>query len=162
MMTASPAARTGRATPRPPTWWRRLRRLGRETCGQALVEFAVASIVYFMTLFGTISFGMAVYQYNGIADLAQEGARWAAVRGSSVLPSLGTQATNDSVQSYVRGRALGSSVTVTTTWPSGGSPSNSAGKRVRVLVTKSFTPFTSLIPNASLSLQSTAEMIIAR
>jgi Flp pilus assembly protein TadG len=54
----------------------------RDNRGQSLVEFAFASIVFFMMLFGIVEFGIAVWRYNMVADLAQEGARWASVRGS--------------------------------------------------------------------------------
>ena len=60
----------------------RRRRMGDDR-GANLVEFALASTIFFMTIFGVLGFGVAVWRYNMVADLAQEGARWAAVRGSS-------------------------------------------------------------------------------
>ena len=126
--------------------------------GQSLVEFALVSPLFFLTLFGAIEFGLAVWQYNMIADLAQEGARWASVRGSTA----GTAATNGSVQTYVQGRALGIVPTVTTTWPDGGSPSNAPGNRVQVLVQKSVVLAIPMLPSNTLVLQSHAQMIIAR
>ena len=126
--------------------------------GNTLVEFGLASTVFFMTLFGILSLGVAVWQYNMVSDLAQEGARWAAVRGSTAS----TPATADSVSTYVTSRALGMTVTVATTWPDAGGTANQAGNRVQVTVTKSFTPMTAFVPRSALSLQSTAQMIIAR
>ena len=61
----------------------RNRRDWRDDCGAQLVEFALASTIFFMTIFGVMGFGIAVWQFNMVADLAQEGARWAAVRGST-------------------------------------------------------------------------------
>ena len=126
--------------------------------GQSLVEFALVSPLFFLTLFGAIEFGLAVWQYNMIADLAQEGARWASVRGSTA----GTAATNGTVQTYVQGRALGIVPTVTTTWPDGGSPANLPGKRVQVVVTKNFVFALPIMGSGSVPLQSRAQMIIAR
>ena len=87
----------------------RRRRMGDDR-GENLVEFALASTVFFMTLFGTIIFSIGVWRYNMVADLAQEGARWASVHGStSALP-----ADQADVQTYVQSRAR-FPVTVTTT-----------------------------------------------
>ena len=62
---------------------KRQHRIVKGECGQALVEFAVASIVFLMTIFGTLQFGLMVWHYNMISNLAQEGARWASVRGTT-------------------------------------------------------------------------------
>jgi hypothetical protein len=72
---------------------------------------------------------------------------------------VGTPATTATVQTYVRSRALGMVPTVTTTWPDG---TNAPGNRVRVRVQQSFTPLTNFIPNATLTLQNTAQMTVAR
>jgi Flp pilus assembly protein TadG len=147
--------------------------------GQALVEFALASFIFFMTIFGILSGGLMVWQYNMMANLAQEGARWAAVRGSGG----GEQASAAQVQAYVWDRSLGLKPTVTTT--SVADPANcrdvpssstscactttsvepstlTAGERVCVKVTKPFVPFTRFIGIGALTLQSTAQMTIAR
>ena len=60
----------------------RRRRMGDDR-GENLIEFALVSTIFFMTLFGTIIFGIGVWRYNMVADLAQEGARWASVHGST-------------------------------------------------------------------------------
>ena len=132
--------------------------------GETLVEFALASTIFFMTMFGTIEFGLAVWNYNTLSSLAQDGARWAAVRGSTCTSPC-VAADNGNVQDYVRSRVLGmspTSVAVTTTWPDGGSPSNAPGKTVQVRVDYTFTPLTALVPNAALGLHSTVQMKIAR
>ena len=51
--------------------------------GENIIEFALASTVFFTTIFGIIIFGIGVWQYNMVSDLAQEGARWASVHGST-------------------------------------------------------------------------------
>jgi Flp pilus assembly protein TadG len=127
--------------------------------GQTLVEFAISSTAFFMILFGTIQLGLAVWNYNMLSSLAQDGARWAAVRGSACSC---TEATMASVQDFVRGRVLGmlpSAVIVTTTWPDG---DNRPGDTVRVQVDYTFSLFTAIVPIGSLPLHGIAQMEIAR
>jgi Flp pilus assembly protein TadG len=127
--------------------------IGRDARGQSLVEFALASFVFFATIFGTIEFGRGIWQYNMMSDLAQEGARWAAVHGTgSASPSDQT-----GIQNFVSSRSP-FSVTVT----AGPSPIGAAGSIIEVTVRSSFQPLTSLIPNSSIPLSSTATMIVQR
>lgn len=128
----------------------------RDQRGQSLVEFALGSVVFFSLIFGIIQFGRAVFQYNTVSSLAQEGARWASVRGSTS----DSPATAAQLQSYVEGRSPGFSVTVTSTPanPSAAAP----GTLVSVRVVSSFDPAVNLIPSATLNLESTAKMIVSR
>ncbi len=124
--------------------------------GQSLVEFALASVLFFTVLFGIVEFGLAVWQYNTVSNLAQEGARWASVRGSSSsMPATAAQ-----LQTFVASRSPGFSVTVTATPadPSAALP----GATISVQVASSFSPMTALVPSATLSLASTAKMIVSR
>ena len=135
---------------------RRLQRLiVRGECGQALVEFAIASVVFFMTIFGTLEFGLAIWNYNMISNLAQEGARWASVRGSS--STLANAASSD-VQTFLDSRSTGITVTATTT----PSPVGIPGSIVTVQVQTTFAPFTGIVPMSTLTLSSTAQMVVAR
>ncbi len=106
-----------------------------------------------MTIFGTIIFGIGVWQYNMVSDLAQEGARWASVHGSTS----GSPALQAGVQTYVQSRAP-FTVTVTTTPTTVGA----AGSTVTVHVQHTFTPWISLLPHAPLNLASDARMIVSR
>ena len=125
--------------------------------GDSLVEFAVSVVLFLTTIFGTMEFGLGVWQYNMLSNLAQEGARWAAVRGSTA----GSPADAAAVRAFVESRSLGLALTaVTTTWPDAGD--NAPGKRVQVVVQKDFTPLTLLLPHTTLPLSSRAQMIIAR
>jgi Flp pilus assembly protein TadG len=128
----------------------------RDDRGSELLEFAAASIIFFIIVFGTIEFGRGVWQYNMMADLAQEGARWAAVHGSSSA----SPATAAQLQTYVQSRAPGFTVTATATPanPSAVAP----GGTIQVVVTRSFSPVTSLIPSTTLNLTSTAKMRVFR
>ena len=109
-----------------------------------------------MVVFGIVQFGLAVWQYNTISSMAQEGARWASVRGSSSsMP-----ATAADLQAYVESRSPGFAVTVTATPanPSAAAP----GGVISVQVTSSFAMATPLIPAASMNLSSTAQMVVSR
>ena len=128
----------------------------RNQAGQSLVEFALSSILFFTVIFGIVQFGRAVWQYNTVSNLAQEGARWASVRGStSSAPATAAQ-----LQAYVESRSPGFSVTATAT-PA--NPSTVApGAVIQVAVTSSFAVATPLLPIASINLSSTAQMIVSR
>jgi Flp pilus assembly protein TadG len=110
-------------------------------------------MLFFMILFGTVIFGIGVWRYNMVSDLAQEGARWASVHGSTSL----SPAIQADVQTYVQSRAP-FNVTVTTTPATVGS----AGSTVTVRVQHSFNKLTSLLPPGSLNLVSDAAMIVSR
>ncbi|MEP7305997.1 MAG: TadE/TadG family type IV pilus assembly protein [Acidobacteriota bacterium] len=131
------------------------RRFVRDEGGQELVEFALASLVFLMTIFGTLEFGLAVWQYNMVSNLAQEGARWASVRGST--SSMG-QAVEADVRTFVQGRSAGINPDVVTTPALVGVP----GSTFSVTVTANFSPLTQLIPLSVMQLTSTASMVVSR
>lgn len=142
----------------------------RSEAGQSLVEFALASAMFFMTIFGILSFGIGIFRYNLVADLAQEGARWASVRGSGHDSSIAA-ASESHVGTYVTGRAVGvevstsvftvdASKTCTTTHVHPSSLGEGSGFCVTVSTT--FGPVTAFIPNTTLTLQSTAQMVMPR
>ena len=125
--------------------------------GQTIVEFALSALLFFTLLFGTIELGMLIWRYNMVSNLAQEGARWASVRGStsSIL-----HASNSDVQTYVQGRAGGMMVTATT--PLGAPSALQPGQTLSVQVQTTVAPLTQLVPHGTLTLSSTASMVIAR
>jgi Flp pilus assembly protein TadG len=136
----------------------RWRRLGDDR-GQSLVEFAFASVLFFITVFGIITFGLAVWQYNMMSNLAQEGARWASVHGSAAM----LPAEWSDVQTYVHSRALNFNVTLTAATLAAPAPKTlGTGSAVTVGVQSTFNPLTGLIPHAALHLQSTATMVVSR
>jgi Flp pilus assembly protein TadG len=51
-------------------------RARKPTTGQAIVEFSIVSIAFFMTVFGTIDFGRAIYLYSQLHNAVREGARY--------------------------------------------------------------------------------------
>jgi Flp pilus assembly protein TadG len=136
--------------------------------GETLVEYALALTLFLMTLFGITQFGLAVWQFNMISNLAQEGARWASVRGGGSA----SPASTADVQNYVRSRGVGiSGLSVTTPaadvntracTSSAIAPSamgSGGGLCVRV---QKMVAFSRLIPAGPLRLESTAQMIMAR
>jgi Flp pilus assembly protein TadG len=132
----------------------------RDQRGSTLIECALGSVLFFMTLFGILEFGQAVWRYNMVANLAQEGARWATVRGSGASGGM-TPASAAQVQTFVQSRAVGLNVTAPT--PPTSNPSTlNAGDQVVVKVQTTFTPLTTLIPHSTITLSATSKMIMAR
>ena len=137
--------------------------------GSTLIEFAVASAVFFMIILGIMQFGIAVWNYNMLPSLAQDGARYASVHGDTnattctTISQVECETTTEMVQTYVRSRVVGMTpgdVTVTTTWPP--SDENSAGDTVQVQVDYTFSLFTKIVRTGSLTLHGVAQMKIAR
>jgi Flp pilus assembly protein TadG len=125
--------------------------------GSELVETALVTIPFFALILGIITAGYLVFTYGTVAFAAQQGARWASVRGASS----GSPATAATVQTYVEGQAVGlssNSLAVQTTW----SPNNQPGSTVTVQVTYTATPLASFnFPN-SLSLSSSSSTTISQ
>ena len=145
--------------------------------GSAMVEFALATTVLFMFIFGVIDFARAVYAYEYVDYSARLATRYAMVRGSTcsiTSPTLsGCPATSGSVQTYIQGQnmpgIISNQITVTTTWPATGSncptapaPTNSPGCPVRVVVQYPYQTLVPFLPSKSLTLQSTSQMIITQ
>jgi Flp pilus assembly protein TadG len=151
-MTAKHSDRAPSTGTHPPLRSRPARRSER---GQTLVEFAIASTLFMMTILGTMIFGIVVFRYNMLSDLAQEGARRASVCGfASGLRASG----QCDVDAFVRSRALGiplNSVTIT--------PNDlttlKAGQAVSVEVSHIFAPMTGILPRRTLTFSAKATMI---
>jgi Flp pilus assembly protein TadG len=129
--------------------------------GETLVEFTLALTLFLMTILGTMIFGIVVFRYNMLSDLAQEGARRASVCGANanVLRASGWC----NVEDFVRSRALGINLDSVTVTPSDGGPSDlttlNAGESVTVQVTHTFNPMTMIIPARTLTFSASATMI---
>ena len=129
--------------------------------GETLVEFTLALTLFLMTILGTLIFGIVVFRYNMLSDLAQEGARRASVCGANagVLRASG----QCDVEAFVRSRALGINLDSVTVTPSDGGPSDlttlDAGESVTVRVSHTVNPMTRIIPVGTLTFSSTATMI---
>jgi Flp pilus assembly protein TadG len=87
-------------------------RLRKSESGQEIVEFALASTLFFGVLFAVAEGGIAVWQYNRLSNLAQDGARWAVVRGATSDGSFKTSGTYANLVSYLQAFEPGVSVTL--------------------------------------------------
>src|ERR1035438_2909452 len=129
-------------------------RLAREEHGSALVEFAVTVPLLIFLLFAVLQGMFAMYLYHYTAWAAQEGARFAMVRGATASENVTSycEAQNNDIQNYVQslGAINSSNLTINTSktyiWPgtnpdgttTGCAPINSKGCMVRVTATYSF------------------------
>ncbi len=156
----------------------RLFRLGREESGAEVVEFAMCAMILMGIMVGMIGFSLGMYTYHYVSSAAQQGMRFAIVRGhtwssdesercSTSAPPNFTMTYNCEarlidIQNYVQNLATAginpSNVTVSTsgvwpgTTPDGGtcSPANSQGCFVKVTVNYTF-DFFKLFPLGNLS-----------
>jgi len=130
---------------------------GHRRRGSSLVEAALVTIPFFMLILGIIACGYLVFTYDSVAFAAQQGARWASVRGSTS----GMAATAASVQAFVNGQVPGlvpASLNVQTVW----SPDNKPGSTVTVHVTYTAVPLSTLsLPN-TLHISSSSSTTVSR
>lgn len=109
-----------------------------------------------MMIFGAIEFGLSVWEYNLVSDLAQEGARYAIVHGRNS----GSPKTEAQVATYVQSRAIGLSVATTT--PLGPPSGKTAGNVVEVRVSHTLAWGGGVLPSWTFPVQSRAQMIVTR
>jgi Flp pilus assembly protein TadG len=151
--------------------------------GDAMIEFAVVSIVLFTCIFGIMDCARALYTYHFTAYTAREATRYAMVRGSSwgatscaTTATLACNATAANVTAYVQsivppGISSGTPLSVTTTWPgtalagtaatcTTSNGTNSPGCPVIVKVSYTFNYVLPLLPATTLTMTSTSEVVI--
>jgi Flp pilus assembly protein TadG len=152
------------------------RRLIRDEEGYELVEFALTACVFVTLFFGLIEFCLAMYAGAFVAFAAQEGTRYAMVRGSdwtsscTSVSSYGCEATATNVQNYVLSLKHPSlnltTSNITVTWPgttaagaNAGCASSPYSQGCQVKVTVSYTYnlhlvlFNTSIPFSSTSIE---------
>lgn len=144
-----------------------LRKTRRGERGQALVEFSLVSIVFFLLVFGMVDVGRAVWNYNTLAQATREGARYAIVHGSDSADPSGpggayyTEPDTDGMitqQVEQFGGGLNpSQLTVQSEWPDG---SNFSGSRVTVTSQYEFEPIFDFLGFASFTMTSSSTMQI--
>lgn len=125
--------------------------------GSSLVETALVTVPFFTLILGIIACGHLVFRYDSLAFAAQQGGRWASVRGSTS----GMAATAASVQAYVTGQTPGlipGSLNVQTIW----SPDNKPGSAVSVQVTYTAVPLSTLSRPNTLTLSSSSSTTVSR
>ena len=122
-----------------------------------MVEVALVATLFFALVFGVITVAYLVYAYNSVGFMAQQGARWASVRGNAS----GSPASASAVKSYVLTQGTGldtTALTVTTTF----TPDQNPGSTVKVVVTYAATPLVSTFLPATLNLTGSSAVAISR
>jgi len=135
-----------------------------------------------MVTFGIIDFSRALYSYHFVSCAAQQGARYAIVRGADWASSCASatsyncQASSANIKTYVQSLAsmgiTAANVAVTPTWPqqtvngtTTGCDTSATqadqGCVVKVQVTYSFHFFLPYLPAAALPMTATSEQVIA-
>ena len=134
---------------------------GRNERGQALVEFALASVTFMIIVLGVFDIGRAVWNYNTLAGATREGTRYAIVHGSGSTAPSGPAANDANVRTAVAKYAGGlnsANLTTTSTWLDG---SNTAGARVKVTTSYQFRSiFSSLFGVSPFTMTSSSTMTI--
>ena len=120
-----------------------------------MVEFSIASTIFFLLVFGAIAFGKAIYQYNLVSNAARAAVRWTVVRGSSMGQ---TAATSTDVHNYIVTQMNGVSETDSVTW----NPDTKPGALVKVVVRSNYTISIPRMTTFSVLLRSKAQMTIQR
>ncbi len=157
-------------------WNRRLR----SESGQSLVETALTLTLLLTLVFGIIEVSIALFSFHFISNAAREGTRYAIVRGATwgtacaSYTSSGCTASTLQIQQYVASlsfpgiNAANITVTPTTSLTTGGaacktfSTCNAASDVVQVQVTYSFPFSVPFVPQRTLSMTSTSQMVIAQ
>lgn len=128
-------------------------RMSGRQAGQAMVEFAIAGLLFFYMLFGILDFGRAIFQYNDLASSAREGAR------AAIVQSL----TDDQVKDYTVQASAGLLTTGDVTI-SGSRTCNAVPcPTVTITVQHTFTPITPLIGNligGSITMTASSTMVV--
>jgi Flp pilus assembly protein TadG len=135
-----------------------------------------------MLVFGIIDFSRALYSYHFVSCAAQQGARYAIVRGGDWPSSCATatsyscKASATNIKTYVQSlTTLGitaGNVTVTATWPqltvdgtttgcNTGATEADQGCLVKVQVSYTYHFFLPYLPTAGLPMTATSEQVIA-
>lgn len=146
--------------------------------GYSIVEFSIALSVLLMAVFGVIDCSRALYTYHFVSYAAQQGARYAMVRGGdwsgscSSYTSYGCTASAANVTSYVQSLTppgiTAGSISVNTTWPgktvsgstTGCSVVTDQGCLVKVPVSYTFHFMLPYLPTAGLTMTATSEQVI--
>ena len=132
----------------------RKKRLRGET-GATLVEFAIASTLFFLFVFAGVGFSQVVSRYNTVANASKAAVRWAAVRGASS----GAVATDVQVHDYIVTKMNGISETDSTTW----NPTTKAiGSVVTVVVRSTYTVTVPLLGSFTRTMRSASQMEVLR
>jgi Flp pilus assembly protein TadG len=151
-------------------------------CGDSLVELSIAMSVLMMLVFGVIDCSRALYTYHFVSCAAQQGARYAIVRGGdwplscATATSYSCQASAANIKTYVQSLAspgiTAASITVTPTWPqltvngvatgcNTSATQASEGCLVKVQVSYNYHFFLPYLPTGGILMTATSDQAIA-
>lgn len=145
----------------------RLRALVRRQDGQALVEFSLVGIVFFLLIFSLVDVSRGVWNYNTLSQATREGARYAIVHGADSAdpsgpggayysaPSTDTKIT-DTVEKF-GGSLNDSQLTVSSEWLDG---TNLEGNRVKVTSKYDYEPIFGIFGILSFTMTSSSTMLV--
>lgn len=137
------------------------------SCGQALVEFTIVSLMLCLLVFAVIEMGRMVLVYATVANAARVGARYATVHGSSRSAGAGSSNASGPVANPAQvvtviknfasaGLLTTSRLIINVTYPG---TSNAPGQLVDVKVVYPYDPLTTWLP-FRVRLGSTSEGVI--
>jgi Flp pilus assembly protein TadG len=150
----------------PSIWGKQeLKRMQGMRRGSTMVEFALFFILFMMLSLGLMEFGLAVWTYSTMSHAARAGARYALVHGASNPITDG----DPTVAQIVTRNAIGldpATIIISTTYDTGDPlvpATNEKGHVVQVRVQYPFQLLTGalVLPNRTLTMQSTARMVVA-
>ncbi len=148
----------------------------RQQGGNVIIEMGLCMTTLFLMIFGIVQYSILNFANNFCAFAAQQGARYASIRGASSVSPLptnpspcGSTCTNESsgdpTTTYVQGLTVAlntANLTVATTWTacSGCSNGNDQGSTVTVKVSYSYSPLLTLVSPNSMTLNSSSTMTV--
>jgi Flp pilus assembly protein TadG len=134
-----------------------LRCVGSDERGGAALEMALVLPVFFIFLFGLMSFAIVLFGYGNATFASRAGARFASLHSSTSL----SPCTAASVQSFVTPflwAAPTSGTTITTVW----NPTNTVGSTVKVSVSIVYPIGVSVLSGGNVTVASSAQRVVAR
>jgi Flp pilus assembly protein TadG len=154
--------------------------------GGAIVEMAVSCAVLFAMFFAVFELSLASYTYNYVSEAAREGARYAIVRGSEsctntpnlsncnaspatignhvkslAYPGINSAANMTVATTYLTSTTTGGSSGTSTTWAAcAAGTCNAPRNMVNVSVTYAYPLSIPFVPQRTLNLSSTSQMVV--
>lgn len=155
------------------------RKIIQDESGSILIETAFSLVLLLTGVFGMVYFAVALYTYQFVTYAAQQGTRYAIVRGAhwgsnscTSTTTLNCNATAANITSYVRSLAppaITAGITmVSPTWPgqavngatAGCSTANNQGCLVKVQVSYSFSFIVPFLPTSAVNFTGTSQEAI--
>jgi len=127
--------------------------------GQALAEFALASVTFFLLVLGIMQMSILVYSYNTVCSAAREAVRFAIVHS----PTGPNPATTAQIQQVAIDHAPALNLTsgeITVSWPADAALPSSHDAQVSIA--HSYTLQIPFVLTTSLVLSNTSQMLVSQ